>query len=104
MEFPDQGSDPSCSCKLSHSCGNARSLTHCARPRIKPKSQCSQDASHLVANLDPQVSSVLAQVDQALVQMRGVLSGIKNIGFIRKGVEDHAGANTSTIQLRSTEF
>lgn len=71
---------------------------------LKNVDSLSGDASHLVANLDPQVSSVLAQVDQALVQMRDVLSGIKNIGFIRKGVEDHAGANTSTIQLRSTEF
>ena len=43
MEFPGQGSDPSCSCNLSHSCGNTRSLTHCARPGIKPASQCSQD-------------------------------------------------------------
>ena len=29
-EFPDQGSDPSCSCNLSRRCGNTRSFTHCA--------------------------------------------------------------------------
>ena len=28
-----------------HSCGNARSLTHCAGPGIKPKSQSSQDTA-----------------------------------------------------------
>ncbi|WP_407398622.1 MlaD family protein [Treponema sp.] len=62
------------------------------------------DASHLVANLDPQVSDLLVQVNQAVIQMRDVLSGVKNIGFIKKGVEEHSGANTSTVQLRSTEF
>ena len=29
---------------LSHTCGNARSLTHCAGPGIKPMFQHSQDA------------------------------------------------------------
>ena len=45
MEFPGQGSDPSCSCHLSRSCGNAGSLTHCARLGNEPESQRSQDAS-----------------------------------------------------------
>ena len=31
-KFPGQGSNPS---RLCHSCNNARSLTHCARPRIE---------------------------------------------------------------------
>ena len=35
-KFPDQGLNPSCSCNAHHSCGNAQSLTHCARPEIKP--------------------------------------------------------------------
>ena len=48
MEFPGQESDPSCSCDLSHSCNNTRSLTHCARPRIKTISQCSQDTANPV--------------------------------------------------------
>ena len=39
MELPGQGSDVSHSHNLSHSCGNARSLTHCARPRIEHRSQ-----------------------------------------------------------------
>ena len=30
-----QGLNPSHSCELHHSCGNARSLTHCPRPGIK---------------------------------------------------------------------
>ena len=30
--------DPSCICKLHPACGNARSLTHCGRPGIKPSS------------------------------------------------------------------
>ena len=30
MEFPGQGSDLNHSCSLHHSCGNARSLLHCA--------------------------------------------------------------------------
>ena len=46
MEFPGQGSDLSCSCDLSHSCGNARSLTGCARPGIKSASQCSKDTTN----------------------------------------------------------
>uniref|UniRef100_A0A4X1UG42 Metalloproteinase inhibitor 2 n=2 Tax=Sus scrofa TaxID=9823 RepID=A0A4X1UG42_PIG len=29
MEFPGQETDPSCSCNLSRSCGNARCSTHC---------------------------------------------------------------------------
>ena len=36
MELPVQGSDPSQSHHLSHSCGNAGSLTHYARPGIEP--------------------------------------------------------------------
>ena len=43
MEFPGQGSDPSCSFDLSHSCSNAESSTHCAGPGTKPASQSSQD-------------------------------------------------------------
>ena len=46
MEFLDQGSDPSHSCDLSHSCSNAGSLTHCARPGLEPASQRSQDAAN----------------------------------------------------------
>ena len=45
MEFLGQGPDPSHSCDLSHSCSNARSLTHCARLGIEPANQCSQDAA-----------------------------------------------------------
>ena len=45
MEFPGQGSDLSCSCDLSHSCSNTGSLTHCARPRIEPVFQSSQDTA-----------------------------------------------------------
>ena len=43
MELPGQGSDPSQSCSLSCSCGNTRSLTRYAGPRIKSASQGSQD-------------------------------------------------------------
>ena len=51
MEFPGQRSDPSHSCNLCHSCGNARSTgVHCARSGIKPMSQCSRDVA------DPVVS------------------------------------------------
>ena len=39
MDFPGQGSDPRYSFDPSCSCGKARSLTHCARPGIKPTSQ-----------------------------------------------------------------
>ena len=46
MEFQGQGSDPSHSCDLSHSCSDARSLTHCAGPEIKLVSQCSQDTAN----------------------------------------------------------
>ena len=45
MEFPGQGSDPSQSHELSHSCGNTASLSHCAGPGITPSTQCFQDAA-----------------------------------------------------------
>ena len=44
-EFPGQRSDHSCSCNLHSNSYNTRSLTHCARLRIKPASQCSRDAT-----------------------------------------------------------
>ena len=34
-KFPGQGSNPSQSCNLCHSCSNAWSLTHCVGPGIK---------------------------------------------------------------------
>ena len=43
-----QGSDSSHSCNLCHSCGNARSLSHCAEPGIKPVTQCSRVAANPV--------------------------------------------------------
>ena len=54
MEFPGQGSDPSHRGNISHSCGNARSLTQCAGPGTKPATQRSQDAAHPIV---PQGSS-----------------------------------------------
>ena len=48
MEFLGQGSDPSHSRDLSHSCGNAGSLTHCAGPTIEPVSQSSQDTTDAI--------------------------------------------------------
>ena len=41
-----QGSDLSHSCGQHHTCGNARSLTHCARPGIKPASQPCEEATN----------------------------------------------------------
>ena len=38
VEFSGQGSDPSCSCNLNHSCGKPGALTHCARLGIEPAS------------------------------------------------------------------
>ena len=49
MEISGQGSDLSHSCDLSCNRDNVGSLTHCARPGIKPVSQCSQDAADPVA-------------------------------------------------------
>ena len=43
--FLGQGSDLSHCLDLCRSCGNARSWTHCAGPRIKPASQDSRDAT-----------------------------------------------------------
>ena len=45
MEFPGQESKPSCSCNLCHSCSNAGSLTHCARPGIDHTSQHSRNTA-----------------------------------------------------------
>ena len=49
MELPGQGSELSRNCDPSHSCGNARSLTHCAGPGIKPRCQHSRDSANAVA-------------------------------------------------------
>ena len=49
LEFPGQGSDLSHSWDLCCSCGNVRSLTYGAELGIKPASQCSQDATDLIA-------------------------------------------------------
>ena len=40
-KFPGQGSNPSFSCQLGHSCSNTRFLTHCTsmEPGIEPKPQ-----------------------------------------------------------------
>ena len=46
MEFLGQGSVPSHSCDLQHSCGNTRSLTHSAWLGIKAESQCSRNATN----------------------------------------------------------
>ena len=50
MEFPEQGPDLSHSCKLCCSCSDSRSLTHCARPGIKPASQPSRDTKDPIAS------------------------------------------------------
>ena len=39
---------PGITSNLSHNCGNARSLTHCAGPGIEPASQHSRDAANPV--------------------------------------------------------
>ena len=49
MEFLDQGSDLSHTCKLCCSSGNPGSLTHSAGPGIKPASQHSRDTANRVA-------------------------------------------------------
>jgi len=49
MEFPGQGSDPSHSCNLHHSCGNHGSLIHSAGPGIKSASQHSRENADPVA-------------------------------------------------------
>ena len=48
MEFPDHGSDPSCSCDPHCSRSNTRSYTHRAELRIEPVSHCSWDTTNLV--------------------------------------------------------
>ena len=47
-EVPDQGSDLSHSCNLSHSCGNAGSLTHYAGPGIESASHHCGDTTDLI--------------------------------------------------------
>ena len=49
MEFPGQGSEPSCSCHLHCSCSDAGSLAHCAGLGIEPASQRCSGASGPVA-------------------------------------------------------
>lgn len=49
MELLRQESDASHSYDPCHSCGTARSLTHCSGPRIELASEHSRDAADLVA-------------------------------------------------------
>ena len=42
VEFPGQGSDPSCTCSLCSGCSNARSFTHWARPGVEPASSAPE--------------------------------------------------------------
>ena len=63
-EFPGQGSDPSYSCDLYCSCGNARSLTHYAGLGMEPVSQCSQEAA------DPICATVGTPLPSFLFQRR----------------------------------
>ena len=49
MGFPDQGSDLSRSFDLSRSCGNTKSLAHCAGLGSEPGSRCSQEAANAAA-------------------------------------------------------
>ena len=53
--FPGQGSNPSCTCDLRHSCSNTGSLTHCATARTPHKVlySFSQSASHKILLLSP---------------------------------------------------
>ena len=53
-EFPGQGSDPSHSFDLSHSCGYTGPLTHCAGLRIESMSQHSQDTEDPTAGTPSQ--------------------------------------------------
>ena len=50
MELRGQGPDWSHRCDLSHSYGNTRSLTHCARPGINPCPSSAQEATHSVVS------------------------------------------------------
>jgi len=50
VEFPGQGSDPSCRYDLCHCCGNTGSLTHCEGQGIEPASQCSRNAADPIAS------------------------------------------------------
>ena len=45
VEYPDQGLDPSCSCKPATAAAMSDPLTHCARPGIEPASWCCRDAA-----------------------------------------------------------
>ena len=49
IELLGQGSDLNHIRDLRLSCGNARSLTHCAGLGIEPMSQCCQDAANPIA-------------------------------------------------------
>ena len=55
--IPGPGSDPSHSCDLSCSYGNARSLTHCAGVGIQPR-QGSQDAADPITSQQELLTAV----------------------------------------------
>ena len=85
MLFWGQESDLSHSCNLSHSSGNAGSLTHCAGPGIKPRSQHYQDA------------------DNPIVQQRELLSCLFFKTSREKWEQESSGVLTAHPKTVSTE-
>lgn len=64
----------------------------------------SGNVNGLVSQISPEVMSALAKLNTALIQVQDVLTGVKNNPLIRGGVPDRSKGDSSTAQIRDTEF
>ena len=64
----------------------------------------SGNADKLMTNAVPQVDNALIQLNAALVQMQDVLTGLENNPLLRGGIPDRSQSDTSTTQLRDSDF
>lgn len=64
----------------------------------------SGNVNGLVNQISPEVMAILAQLNSALIQAQDVLTGVKNNPLIRGGVPDRSKGDSSTAQIRDTEF
>lgn len=64
----------------------------------------SGNVNGLITQASPEVMSALAKLNTALIQVQDVLTGVKNNPLIRGGVPDRSKGDSSTAQIRDTDF
>ncbi len=64
----------------------------------------SGNADKLLENAVPQIDSALIELNTVLVDVQDVLTGLSNNPLLRGGVPDRSKSESSTTQLRNSEF